>query len=66
VFIPFATSVLGRYPTRHASTFLYGLALSWTATAFNLLPMHLVRSRAFDAHVTEATIAPTVRAYRIG
>src|SRR5579864_4228111 len=31
-FIPFATSVLGSYPTLQASTFLYGLALSATAT----------------------------------
>ena len=27
-FIPFATSTLGTYPTMHASTFLYGLALT--------------------------------------
>jgi uncharacterized membrane protein len=65
-FIPFATSVLGSYPTFHASTFLYGLALSATATAFNLLLGHLVRSRAFADGVSPATVAATVRAYRIG
>jgi uncharacterized membrane protein len=65
-FIPFATSVLGTYPTMHASTFLYGLTLSWTATAYNLMLAHLVRSRALVHGVTKATIAATVRAYRIG
>jgi uncharacterized membrane protein len=65
-FIPFATGVLGSYPTMHPSTFLYGLALSWTATAYNLMLGHLVRSRAFVHGVTKATIDATVRAYRIG
>jgi uncharacterized membrane protein len=65
VFIPFATSVLGNYPKMHASTFLYGLTLSSTATAYNLMLRHLVRSGAFFAGVTKATIVATVRAYRI-
>ena len=65
-FIPFATSVLGSYPTFHASTFLYGLALSATATAFNLLLAHLIRSQAFADGVSRTTVAATVRAYRIG
>jgi uncharacterized membrane protein len=65
-FIPFATGVLGAYPTMHASTFLYGLALSWTATAYNLMLAHLVSSRAFVHGVAKATIGATVRAYRIG
>jgi uncharacterized membrane protein len=65
VFIPFATSVLGKYPTMHASTFLYGLTLSSTATAYNLMLMHLVRSRAFFAGVAKGAIIATVRAYRI-
>ena len=66
VFIPFATGTLGSYPTMHASTFLYGLTLSWTATAYNLMLMHLVRSKAFLPSVTGATISATVWAYRIG
>jgi hypothetical protein len=49
----------------HASTFLYGLTLSSTATAYNLMLMHLVTSRAFLAGVTKGTIVATVRAYRI-
>jgi uncharacterized membrane protein len=65
-FIPFATSVLGSYPTMRASTFLYGLTLSSTATAYNLMLLHLVRSRAFHHGVTQATIGATVRAYRTG
>jgi uncharacterized membrane protein len=62
VFIPFATGTLGSYPTMHASTFLYGLTLSWTATASNLMLVHLVRSEAFVDSVPKATIAATVRA----
>jgi len=66
VFIPFATSTLGSYPSMHASTLLYGATLLWTATAFNLMLMHLVRSNGFRADITKATIASTVTAYRIG
>jgi uncharacterized membrane protein len=66
VFIPFATSTLGSYPTMHASTFLYGATLTWTATAYNLMLMHLVRSNGFYDDISKATIASTVRAYRIG
>jgi uncharacterized membrane protein len=65
-FIPFATSTLGSYPTFRASTFLYGLTLSYCATAYNLMLGHLVRRRAFAPSVTDATVASTVRAYRIG
>ena len=65
-FIPFATSTLGSYPTMRASTFLYGLTLSWTATAYNLMLMHLARTHAFVAGVGPETIAPTIRAYRTG
>jgi uncharacterized membrane protein len=65
-FIPFATSALGSYPTLVPSTFLYGLALSFTATIYNLMLMHLVRSHAFHASVPKKTIAATVRGYRVG
>jgi TMEM175 potassium channel family protein len=65
-FIPFATSALGSYPTMQASTFLYGVTLSTTATAYNLMLNHLVRAHAFHDSVDDATIASTVRAYRIG
>jgi len=65
-FIPFATNALGNFPTMHASTFLYGVALSFTATAYNLMLAHLIRRRAFFESVTPSTIAQTVRAYRTG
>jgi uncharacterized membrane protein len=65
-FIPFATNTLGSYPTMRASTFLYGLTLTWTATAFNLLLGHLVRARSFKASVAAETVGPTIRAYRVG
>ena len=66
VFIPFATSTLGTYPTMRASTFLYGLVLTMCATFYNLLLMHLVRGRAFHQNVSDATIGATVVAYRVG
>ncbi len=65
-FIPFATSALGSYPTFKASTFLYGLTLSYCSTVYNLLLAHLVRRRAFAPSVTSATVTSTVRAYRVG
>ena len=66
VFIPFATSTLGSYPTMTAAALLYGLTLSWTATSYNLMLNHLVRTRAFHESVKDAAIAATVRAYRTG
>jgi uncharacterized membrane protein len=66
VFIPFATSLLGKYPTMHSSTFLYGLVLTSSATAYNLLLMHLARAKAFKASVSEETIKQTFVAYRVG
>lgn len=66
VFIPFATSTLGTYPTMRASTFLYGLVLTSCATFYNLLLMHLVRRRAFHPSVTDATVGATIVAYRVG
>ena len=65
-FIPFATNALASYPTMRPSTFLYGLTLCWTATAFNLILGHIVRVGAFAPEVTDSMIASTVRAYRIG
>ncbi|MBV8117208.1 MAG: DUF1211 domain-containing protein, partial [Candidatus Eremiobacteraeota bacterium] len=50
-FIPFATSVLGTYPAMHTSTFLYGLVLTYCATVYNILLMHIVRTNAFHASV---------------
>ena len=63
-FIPFATNTLASYPTMRSSTFLYGLTLCWTATAFNLMLSHFVRADAFGPDVSRQEIASTVRAYR--
>jgi len=66
VFVPFATSTLGTYPTMRASTFLYGMAPTSTSIVFNVLLGHLIRSGTFSADVTADVIKPTVKAYRIG
>ena len=65
-FIPFATSTLGAYPAMHSSTFLYGLVLSCCAIFYNVMLEHLVQARAFRPDVSQATIAATVLAYRVG
>jgi uncharacterized membrane protein len=65
-FIPFATSTLGAYPRTRPATFLYGLTLTSSATAYNLLLAHLVRSGAFAGDVGAATIRQTIVAYRVG
>jgi uncharacterized membrane protein len=66
VLIPFATTTLGSYPTYSASTFLYGVVLSTCATFYNVMLLHLVRSKAFAIEVDGDTIALTVRGYRTG
>lgn len=58
VFIPFATSVLGAYPTMRSSTFLYGLTLTSSGSIYNLLLWRLTQMGAFHANVSEATIRP--------
>lgn len=65
-FIPFATRTLGEYPMMHASAFLYGLTLTQTATCYNFMLNHLIRVGAFNERVSPATLAATVRAYRVG
>ena len=66
VLIPFATTTLGSYPTFAAAAFFYGVVLSACATFYNLMLLHLVRSRSFEPEVTQSTITETVRGYRIG
>jgi uncharacterized membrane protein len=66
VFIPFATSTLGAYPTMRPAAFLYGLTLTETAVAYNLLLAHLSRSGAFAQHVDAKTIRETTIAFRVG
>lgn len=65
-FIPFATNVLGSHPTLSAATFLYGVTLSFCATAYNLMLGHLVRTNAFASAIGGDALARTIRAYRIG
>lgn len=65
-FIPFATSVLGQYPSMPAAAFLYGVALTETSTCYNLMLAHLIRSKAFHASVTPERVAATRTAYRTG
>ncbi|HVA29319.1 MAG TPA: TMEM175 family protein [Candidatus Baltobacteraceae bacterium] len=66
VFIPFATSTLGAYPTMHSSTFLYGVVLTYTATIYNLMLAYLIRKRAFLPSITPQVLGATVVAYRVG
>jgi uncharacterized membrane protein len=66
VFIPFASSTLGTYPTMKSSTFLYGLVLSYCATMFNALLHHLVRRGAFARAVAPERVRSTITAYAVG
>jgi uncharacterized membrane protein len=66
VLIPFATSTLGSYPTMHASTFFYGLVLTYCSTSYNLLLNHLIGTRAFDDSVSSERLTRTRVAYRVG
>jgi len=66
VFIPFATATLGAYPTMRPAAFLYGLTLTETSTAYNLLIVHLARSGAFASDVSPETVRATTIAYRVG
>ena len=64
-FIPFATSTLGAYPATRPAALLYGLTLTGSATAYNMLLNHLARGRAFGLDVGHATIRQTFSAFRI-
>lgn len=63
-FIPFATSTLGAYPTTRPAALLYGLTLTGSSTAYNMLLNHLARRRAFAPDVSHATIRQTFSAFR--
>jgi len=65
-FIPFATSALGTYPTMRPTAFLYGLTLTSSATAYNVMLQHLVATNAFSREVSAQTIRQTLFAYRVG
>jgi uncharacterized membrane protein len=65
-FIPFATSTLGSYPATREATFLYGVALTYTATIYNAMLGHLIGKGAFSASISAAVLRKTVVAYRVG
>ena len=65
-FIPFATSVLGSYPTTRTATFFYGFVLTVASTAYNLMLMHVVKARLFSQKISPSRVAQTVVNYRIG
>lgn len=64
-FIPFATSTLGAYPTTRPAALLYGLTLTSSATAYNMLLNHLARRRAFAPDVSQAALRQTFFAFRV-
>lgn len=66
VFIPFATVTLGTYPTMHASTFLYGIVLTYCAILYNAILNYSIARKAFDESVPAAVPAATRRAYLVG
>lgn len=66
VIIPFATSTIGTYPTMHASTFFYGIVLTYCSIAYNLILEHLIASGALDSNLSPVRIARSRFAYRVG
>lgn len=66
VFIPFATTVLGTYPTMHSSAFLYGGVLSYTGTVYNILVNYLTATKAFAPSVGSEVVMSTRRAFLAG
>lgn len=65
-FIPFATAVLGAYPSMRPAAVLYGLTLTAASITYNGLLHYLIRQRAFKAFVTQAALRGTVFHYRVG
>ena len=59
-FISFATLTLGAYPTTRPAALLYGLTLTSSATAYNMLLNHLARRRSFSRDVSHVTIRQTL------
>lgn len=65
-FIPFATAVLGEYPTLRPAAVLYGLTLTAASITYNSLLHYLIARRMFRPFVTGAALRSTVFAYRVG
>jgi uncharacterized membrane protein len=60
VFIPFATSVLGLDAALRPAALLYGLTLTSSSIAFNLLLAHLDKTKAFEHCVAASLVRQTV------
>jgi uncharacterized membrane protein len=65
-FIPFATGTLGAYPLLLPATLLYGIVLTYCSTIYNVMLIHLIRSRSIDPSISPNTIRQTARSYRFG
>jgi uncharacterized membrane protein len=66
VFVPFATTVLGTYPTMHTSAFLYGAVLSYTGTVYNILMNYVIATKAVLPSVSQAVLMDSRRVFLIG
>ena len=66
VFVPFATTVLGTYPTMHTSAFLYGAVLSYTGTFYNILVNHVIASKAVLPSVRHEILMESRRVFFLG
>jgi uncharacterized membrane protein len=65
-FIPFATAVIGEYPTLRPAAVLYGLTLTAASITYNALLHYLISQNAFKSFVTEPAVRGTVFHYRVG
>jgi uncharacterized membrane protein len=65
VFIPFATTVLGTYPTMPSSAFLYGAVLSYTGTVYNILVNYLIATKVFAPSVGSELVMGSRRAFLV-
>lgn len=65
-FIPFATAVLGAYPSLRPAAVLYGLTLTAASITYNSLLHYLIARAMFKPSVTQAAVRATVFHYRVG
>jgi uncharacterized membrane protein len=65
-FIPFATAVLGTYPSLKPAPVMYGFTLDAASITYNVILHYLIRKQMFFPSVTESAIRDTVFHYRVG
>ena len=65
-FIPFATAVLGTYPSLKPGPVLYGFTLDAASITYNAILHYLIAKRAFFPSVSQDAIRQTVFHYRVG